>query len=57
VLEVSPFYQPNPPKPARYPDLTYTEYEHRPYADEGYLLEQYRVFRAIARQVLDQNLY
>jgi hypothetical protein len=57
VLEVSPFYQPNPPKPARYADLTYSEYKHRPYAEEGYLLEQYRVFRAIARQVLDQNLY
>jgi hypothetical protein len=57
VLEVSPFYQPNPPKPSRYADLTYTEYKHRPYADEGYLLEQYRVFRAIARQVLVQNLY
>ena len=57
VLEVSPFYQPNPPKPERYAGLTYAEYKHRPYADEGYLLEQYRVFRAIAGEVLAQNLY
>jgi glutathione synthase/RimK-type ligase-like ATP-grasp enzyme len=57
VLEVSPFYQPNPPKPARYAHLTYTQYKHRPYADEGYLLEQYRVFRAISREILAQNLY
>ncbi len=57
VLEVSPYYQPNPPKPARYRDWTYKRYKSKPYRAEGYIFEQYRVFREIAAQILDQELY
>jgi hypothetical protein len=57
VLELSPYYQPNPPKPERYRDLTYREFKAREYAQEGYLFEQYRVFRTIAREILEQKLY
>jgi hypothetical protein len=56
VLEVSPYYQPNPPKPARYAELSYKEYKSRPYAEEGYLSQQYVVFREIAGAILDQHL-
>jgi hypothetical protein len=57
VLEVSPYFQPNPPKPDRYAHLTYTQYKERPYEKDGYLLQQYGVFREMAAQVLDQQLY
>jgi glutathione synthase/RimK-type ligase-like ATP-grasp enzyme len=57
VLEVSPYFQPNPPKPERYAKATYKEYKARPYAKEGYLLQQYGVFREMAAQVLDQRLF
>jgi glutathione synthase/RimK-type ligase-like ATP-grasp enzyme len=57
VLEVSPYFQPNPPKPARYAHLTYKQYKDRPYAPDGYFLRQYGVFREMAAQVLDQGLY
>jgi glutathione synthase/RimK-type ligase-like ATP-grasp enzyme len=56
LLEFSPYYQPNPPKPARYERLTYRQYKARPFAEEGYLAEQYDVFREIAGQILDQKL-
>jgi hypothetical protein len=56
LLELSPYYQPNPPKPQRYADLEYNEYKSRPYTAEGYLSQQYHVFRDIARAVLDQGL-
>jgi hypothetical protein len=57
VLEVSPYFQPNPPKPDRYAHLTYKQYKERPYVKDGYLLQQYGVFREMAAQVLDQQLY
>jgi glutathione synthase/RimK-type ligase-like ATP-grasp enzyme len=57
VLEVSPYFQPNPPKPHRYTQWSYKQYKERPYAKEGYLLQQYSVFREMAAQVLDQKLY
>jgi ATP-grasp domain-containing protein len=57
VLEVSPYFQPNPPKPDLYAQWTYKQYKERPYGKEGYLLKQYGVFREMAAQVLDQQLY
>jgi hypothetical protein len=57
VLEVSPYFQPNPPKPDLYAQWTYKQYKERPYGKEGYLLQQYGVFREMAAQVLDQQLY
>jgi glutathione synthase/RimK-type ligase-like ATP-grasp enzyme len=57
VLEVSPYFQPNPPKPGRYAHWTYKQYKERPYARDGYVLQQYGVFREMAAQVLDQQLY
>jgi hypothetical protein len=57
VLEVSPYFQPNPPKPDRYAHWTYKQYKEKPYVKGGYLLQQYAVFREMAAQVLDQQLY
>ena len=57
VLEVSPYFQPNPPKPERYAQWTYKHYKERPYGKDGYLLQQYGVFREMAAQILDQQLY
>jgi hypothetical protein len=56
ILEFSPYYQPNPPKPPRYADLTYKEFKTNWAAKEGYLECQYHVFRRIAAQMLDQGL-
>jgi hypothetical protein len=57
VLELSPYYQPNPPKPSRYDHWSYKQYKERPYAEDGYLLRQHDVFRVIAGEILDQGLY
>ena len=57
VLELSPYYQPNPPKPARYDRWTYKKYKENPYGEEGYFSQQYEVFRTIAGEILDQGLY
>jgi hypothetical protein len=57
ILEFSPYYQPNPPKPPRYEDWSYKRFKQHPYAKEGYLLGQYDVFRHIACEVLDQRLF
>jgi ATP-grasp domain-containing protein len=57
VLEVSPYFQPNPPKPERYAHLSYSQYKKRPYAKDGYLQQQYGVFREMAASLLDQQLY
>jgi glutathione synthase/RimK-type ligase-like ATP-grasp enzyme len=56
-LELSPYYQPNPPKPKRYEDWTYKQYKEKPYVKEGYLPQQYLVFREMAAEMLDQGLY
>jgi glutathione synthase/RimK-type ligase-like ATP-grasp enzyme len=56
VLELSPYYQPNPPKPDRYADWSYRSYKQRSYVRDGYLLGQYGVFRRIAADLLDQEL-
>jgi glutathione synthase/RimK-type ligase-like ATP-grasp enzyme len=57
VLEVSPYFQPNPPKPDRYAHWTYKQYKEKPYVKDGYLLQQYRVFREMAAHILDQQLF
>jgi hypothetical protein len=57
VLELSPLYQPNPPKPHRYADWSYKRYKASPYMADGYFSQQHLVFREIARQVLDQEMY
>jgi glutathione synthase/RimK-type ligase-like ATP-grasp enzyme len=57
ILELSPYYQPNPPKPKRYEHWTYKQYKRKPYVNEGYFSQQYLVFREIAAQILDQRLF
>ena len=57
VLEISPYFQPNPPKPERYEHLSYSEYKQRPYVEDGYLSRQYDVFRSMAGEALDQHLF
>jgi hypothetical protein len=57
ILELSPYFQPNPPKPARYETWSYRKYKGEAYAKDGYFLQQYRVFREMAAQMLDQKLY
>jgi glutathione synthase/RimK-type ligase-like ATP-grasp enzyme len=57
LLELSPYYQPNPPKPARYDGWAYKKYKENPYREEGYFSQQYAVFRTIAGEILDQGLY
>jgi hypothetical protein len=56
ILEVSPYFQPNPPKPARYAEWTYSEYKRRPYVSDGYFSQQYVVFREIASTIVEQGL-
>jgi hypothetical protein len=55
VLELSPYFQPNPQKPEEYDHLTYKQYKERPYARGGYFQEQYRVFREISAEILNQG--
>jgi glutathione synthase/RimK-type ligase-like ATP-grasp enzyme len=57
VLEVSPYFQPNPPKPRRYDDRTYAQYKRKPFIKDGYFARQYSVFRDIAGQILEQRLF
>jgi hypothetical protein len=57
VLEVSPYFQPNPEKPPRYAHWTYKQYKTKPYVRDGYFREQYRVFREIAAEISDQGLF
>lgn len=57
ILELSPYYQPNPPKPARYTDWTYREYKgKRRNISQGYRLEQYGAYRSVARDLIAQDL-
>lgn len=57
ILELSPYYQPNPPKPARYANRTYKAFKERPYLRDGYLMGQYRIFRKIAFYLFEQGLF
>lgn len=57
ILEFSPYYQPNPPKPNRYGDLSYKQFKTDWAAPEGYLEQQHKVFREISGEILDQGLF
>jgi glutathione synthase/RimK-type ligase-like ATP-grasp enzyme len=57
ILEFSPYYQPNPPKPQRYQHLSYKAFKTNWPAPGGYLERQFFVFRDIASQILDQGLF
>ena len=57
ILEFSPYYQPNPPKPVKYDNLSYKEFKTDWAAKDGYLARQYLVFRDIASQILNQGLF
>jgi hypothetical protein len=57
VLEFSPLYEPNPPKPRRYDHWSYKRYKASPFVQEGYFSQQHLVFRDIAAQALDQGMY
>lgn len=57
ILELSPYYQPNPPKPEHYAGWTYNEYkERRRVLEDGYIVGQYRAFREAAERILDRDL-
>lgn len=57
VLEFSPLYEPNPPKPRRYDDWSYKRYKSDAFVPDGYFSQQHLVFRDIAGQVLDQGMF
>lgn len=57
ILELSPIYQPNPPKPERYAHLSYKQFKADRFAADGYLAGQFQAFRDIAAQILDQGLF
>jgi len=57
ILELSPYYQPNPPKPKRYADSGYKQFKKEPYAKDGYFSQQYLVYSEIAAAILDQGLF
>ena len=57
ILELSPFYQPNPPRPAGRSDRPYKAFKRRRYAADGYYKHQHLAYRDIAAAVLDQGLF
>ncbi len=57
VLELSPFYQPNPPKPPRFADEPYKSFKARRFRADGYFEHQHRAHRDIAAATLDQALF
>jgi hypothetical protein len=57
LLELSPYYQPNPPKPERYRTWTYKQFKSKPYVEDGYLAEQYKALRAISARILDEGFF
>lgn len=57
ILELSPYFQPNPPKPKQYEHWTYKQYKKKNRnVKESYVLGQYRVFGEIAAAILDQGV-
>lgn len=57
ILEVSPIYQPNPPKPIRYNHYSYNRYKHTFWGRQSYYSEQHKAFREIFNVALQQNLF
>jgi hypothetical protein len=56
VLEVSPHFQPNPPKPERYKDLPYKVFKKMWRGPENYYVAQHKVFEEISEILLDKQL-
>jgi len=57
LLELSPYYQPNPPKPERYREWTYKQFKGKPYIEDGYFAQQYETLRAISARILDEGFF
>jgi hypothetical protein len=57
MLELSPFYQPNPPMPASADGRSYKAFKSARYARDGYFRHQHLAFREIASAILDQDLF
>lgn len=57
ILEVSPMYQPNPPKPKRYDSLTYKQYKKRLFGPETYLDLQFQTFKKINGIVVESGYF
>lgn len=56
ILELSPFYQPNPPLPAR-ASGTYKTFKSRRYRADGYFKRQHLAYREIAAAILDKGYF
>ena len=56
VLELSPFYQPNPPQPDG-DTRSYKEFKTRRYRADGYFRRQHLAYREVAAALLDKGLY
>jgi glutathione synthase/RimK-type ligase-like ATP-grasp enzyme len=57
ILEVSPLYQPNPPKPKRYDSLTYKQYKKKLLGPETYLDLQFETFKKINGIVVESGFF
>jgi hypothetical protein len=57
LLELSPYYQPNPPKPERYRMWTYKQFKSKPYIEDGYFAEQCKALRSISARILDEGFF
>ena len=56
VLELSPFYQPNPPQPAG-AVVAYNTFKSRRYRADGYYKRQHLAYREIASIILDKGFF
>lgn len=56
ILELSPFYQPNPPQAAG-DSRSYKEFKRRRYRTDGYFKRQHLAYREIAATILDKGLF
>jgi hypothetical protein len=60
ILELSPYYQPNPPKPDRYRDWSYRDWKKHwswRHPEDNYVVRQYAAFAAIASAAVEQDLF
>ena len=60
ILELSPYYQPNPPKPDRYRDWSYRDWKKHwswRHPEDNYVVRQYAAFGAIASAAVEQRLF
>lgn len=56
ILELSPFYQPNPPQAAG-DARSYKEFKRRRYRADGYFKRQHLAYRQIAATILDKGFF